>query len=136
MLTNNKAGSGGKAKWYYIKKEDLDYIQPDVYKVVIPSGFPNEAYKNPNNIEILSNDEMFGRTKMALYSSHSKKDALNFKKFTETTFVKNIVEMTPLKFLYYLPNFDEIKHLIDWTKSVSEIDQQLYNRFSLNEKET
>ena len=66
VVTNNKSGSGGKAHWYYIKTDSLDYIQPNVYKVVISSAFPNEAFKNPQSIEILTPEEMFGRTKLCL----------------------------------------------------------------------
>jgi len=135
VLTNDKAGSGGKATWFYIKTEDLDFIQPAEYKVVIGSAFPNEGFNNPKNIEILKPDEMFGRTKMSLYSSANKIDAENFKIFTTTNFVKTIVQMTPLKFLYYLPNFDDIKSDIDWSKSITEIDNQLYAKYDLSEEE-
>lgn len=33
VLTNDKAGSGGKAKWFYIKKIDLDRQQPEKIKL-------------------------------------------------------------------------------------------------------
>lgn len=133
VFTNDKGGSGGKSKWYYIKKDKLDYLQPEVYKVIISSAFPNEAFKNPNNIEVIDKDEMYGRSKMCLYYSKCKSDALNFKKYSRTSFFKNVVEMTPQKFLYYLPNFDEIKNDIDWEKSLQEIDQQLCVKFNLSE---
>lgn len=133
VFTNDKGGSGGKSKWYYIKKDKLDYLQPEVYKVIISSAFPNEAFKNPNNIEVIDKDEMYGRSKMCLYYSKCKSDALNFKKYSRTIFFKNVVEMTPQKFLYYLPNFDEIKNDIDWEKSLQEIDQQLCVKFNLSE---
>lgn len=135
VITNDKAGSGGKAKWYYIKTDCLDYVQDDVYKVVISSAFPNEAFKNPNNIEVLNRDEMFGRTKKCIYYSDDINDANNYVKYLHTFFVKVIVEMTPYKFLYYLPDFDDIKKEIDWTKSVQEIDLQLFEKFGLSSDE-
>ncbi|MDE8039502.1 DEAD/DEAH box helicase family protein [Erysipelothrix rhusiopathiae] len=135
VLTNDKAGSGGKANWFYIQTDKLDYIQPNLFKVVIGSAFPNEAFKNPDNIEILSPNEMFGRTKVCLYSSVNEEDVINFKKFTNTLFVKAIVNMTPLKFLYYLPNFDDIKDIIDWSKSIENIDNQLFDFCGLSQND-
>ena len=135
VITNNKAGSGGKARWYYIRSDKLDRTQPETYKVITSSAFPNEAFKNPDNIEIISKDEMFGRTKMAIYDTSDESKAKYFVKFLRTKFVSTIVDMTPYKFLYYLPNFDSIYEDIDWTKSISEIDQQLYKKYDLNQEE-
>ena len=126
VITNDKAGSGGKAKWYYIKTTDLDFIQPKVFKVVISSAFPNEAFKNPNNLEILNNDEMFGRTKKCIYYSKNLEDVKNYIKYMSTNFVKIVAQMTPYSFMYYLPDFNMIKNDIDWSKTISEIDNQLY----------
>ena len=135
VITNNKSGSGGKALWYYIKTESLDYIQPNVYKVVISSAFPNESFRNPNNIEMLSNNEMFGRSRLCMYYSYNMLDAKNFIKYVKTKFVRLISEMTPYKFMYYLPDFNVIKNDIDWNKTISEIDKQLYNKYKLNKEE-
>ncbi len=133
VLTNNKGGSGGKAMWFYIKTSELDAIQPPKYKVVIGSAFPHEGFKNPNNIEVLMKDEMFGRTKLSLYASNNLEDARNFKKFTSTKFVEIIVNMSPLKFLYYMPDFDGLKSKINWDLPLSEIDKQLFDMFGIND---
>lgn len=135
VLTNNIAGSGGKANWYYIKTDKLDSIQPSVYKVVIGSAYPNESLKNLNNIEILEKNEMFGRTKVSIYSSESINDVNNFILFLKTSFGKTVTHMTPLKVFYYMPNFDKLKNSIDWTKSIDEIDEQLFNKYNLTEDE-
>lgn len=135
VITNDKAGSGGKAKWYYIKTSSLDYIQPKVYKVVISSAFPNEAFKNPNNLEILSNNEMFGRTKKCIYFSKEIEDAKNYIKYMSTNFVKTIAQMTPYSFMYYLPDFNLLKNDIDWSKSIPDIDKQLYKKYNLTKEE-
>ncbi len=135
VITNNVSGSGGKARWYYIKTKDLDYIQPKVYKVVISSAFPNEAFKNPHNVDILSKNEMFGRTKLCMYYSDTESDAVGFKKYLNTKFIKAIANMTPYKFMYYMPNFDTIKFDIDWGKPISEIDKQLYAKYNLSPDE-
>ncbi len=124
VITNNKAGSGGKAYWYYIKTKSLEYLQPEVYKVVISSAYPNEAFRNPNNIMLLSKEEMFGRTKLCLYYSDNLTDALNYILYMKTHFVRLISELTPYKFMYYLPDFNSIKNNIDWSKSITNLDQE------------
>ncbi|MBO4857533.1 MAG: DEAD/DEAH box helicase family protein [Treponema sp.] len=135
VITNDKAGSGGKAKWYYIRTNDLDFIQPKVYKVVISSAFPNEAFKNPNNLEILNDNEMFGRTKKCIYHSKKIDDVKNFIKYMHTNFVKTIAQMTPYSFMYYLPDFNLLKDDIDWSKPIPEIDKQLFKKYKLSKDE-
>lgn len=135
VITNDKGGSGGKAGWYYIKTTDLDYVQPEVFKVVLSSAYPNESFKNPKNIEILEKNEMFGRTKKCIYYSDNLVDAENYVKYVSTSFVKAIAQMTPYSFLYYLPDFNLIKDKIDWTKSISDIDDALFTEFLLSKQE-
>ncbi len=135
VLTNDKAGSGGKAKWFYILTKDLDRAPSNNYKVIITSAYPNESFNNSNNIEVLDRDEAFGRTKLAIYDSDDKNRALCCKKYLSTDFAKGIVLMTPYKFLYYLPDFDTIYDDIDWTKSIEDIDHQLYKKYGFTDDE-
>lgn len=129
VITNNKAGSGGKAEWFYIKKDALLRLQPELYKVVTASAYPNESLKNIKNIEILEPNEMFGRTKLEIYSSDNLIDAENFVKFLQTDFVKKIIEMTPQKLFYYLPDFNDFKEDIDWEEDITVINNQLIKKF-------
>ncbi|WP_318049553.1 hypothetical protein [Mesomycoplasma ovipneumoniae] len=43
--------------------------------------------------------------------------------------------MTPLKPLHYMEDFDDIKSDIDWTKSIAEIDEQLFDKYNLSTEE-
>lgn len=136
VLTNNKEGSGGVAKWYYIKTDSLDRVpNSSRFKVVIASARLNEAFANPNNIEILDKNESFGRTKYCIYDTDILAKAEACKKYFSTCFAQCINLMTPEKFLYYLPDFDSIYTDIDWSKSIPEIDQQLYAKYNLTEEE-
>ena len=78
---------------------------------------------------------MFGRTQLCIYYSNVKYDAYNFKKYLNTKLVRTIAEMTPYKFMYYLPDFELIKNDIDWNKSEDDINKQLYKKCNLSEKE-
>lgn len=135
VLTNDKAGSGGKAKWFYIKKTDLDRQQPEKNKIVITSAYPNEAFDNPKNFDILQSDEFFGRSKLAIYDNDSLQKVEDCLKYLTTKFARIINLMTPYSFLYYLPDFDTIYDSIDWSKSVAEIDKQLYKKYNLTQEE-
>ena len=70
-----------------------------------------------------------GRTKLEIYSSDNLIDAENFVKFIQTDFVKKIIEMTPQKLFYYLPNFNDFKGEIDWEEDITDINQQLIEKF-------
>jgi len=135
VLTNDKAGSGGKSKWYYIKTSKLDRGPFANYKVIIPSARPNESLADSSNIEILAIDENFGRAKMCIYDSTEHKKVEHCKKYLSTKFVKAVNAMTPDEFLYYLPDFESIYAKVDWSKNVDEIDEQLFRLFSISKKD-
>ena len=135
VLTNDKAGSGGKAKWFYIKQTDLDRQQPKKYKIVITSAYPNEAFSLSKNFDILNEDEFFGRSKLCIYDNSDLQKVNYCFKYLQTKFAKVINLMTPYKFLYYLPNFDNIYNEIDWDKSITDIENQLYKKYKFTDEE-
>lgn len=135
VLTNDKAGSGGKAKWFYIKQTDLDRQQPKKYKIVITSAYPNEAFSLSKNFDILNEDEFFGRSKLCIYDNSDLQKINYCFKYLQTKFAKVINLMTPYKFLYYLPNFDSIYNEIDWDKSITDIENQLYKKYKFTDEE-
>lgn len=135
VLTNDKAGSGGKAKWFYIKQTDLDRQQPKKYKIVITSAYPNEAFSLSKNFDILNEDEFFGRSKLCIYDNSDLQKVNYCFKYLQTKFAKVINLMTPYKFLYYLPNFDSIYNEIDWDKSITDIENQLYKKYKFTDEE-
>ena len=151
VITNDKEGSGGTARWYYIKTEALDR-QPvcDRYKIVIGSARPNESFSNPKNIEILDKDESFGRTKVCIFDTDNFEKAYVCKKYFMSKFAQCINLMTPDSFLYYLPNidlvYDGIKNKslsnIDEVanekydcSTINEVDAELYEQFDLDKSE-
>lgn len=90
---------------------------------------------NPDNVELLNDDEFFGRTKLAIYDDINMKKVQCCKKYLSTKFARIICLMTPYSFLYYLPNFNDIYNDIDWTKSIEDIDNQLYDKYDLSKEE-
>ena len=78
---------------------------------------------------------MFSRKKKCIYFSKEIEDAKNYIKYMSTNFVKTIAQMTPYSFMYYLPDFNLLKNDIDWSKSIPDIDKQLYKKYNLGKEE-
>ena len=78
-----------------------------------------------------------------LYAAfNTEKEALNFIKFLRTKFLrilvsaKKITQHATSRVYQFVPMQDFTENSdIDWSKSVSEIDQQLYKKYGLDDKE-
>lgn len=153
LLANDKAGSSGRATWFWIDESNLpaghDYLGK--YKVITTSAYPKKTFasgkptvKNVHArlgelIELLEPGTAFGRSRMLLYSSDSKKECENYLKYTQTKFFSGLILQEPNRrssFGYVIPlqNFTATSD-IDWTQSIADIDKQLYKKYGLTERE-
>lgn len=153
LLTNDKSGSAGRAKWFYINRttieKNVDLI--DEYKVAMPSAYPkktlvsgvptidNVLNRASEIIKIFKPKEVFGRSKMLIYHSPKKADVDNFMKYIQTRFFAYMVLNEPNRsfsfgFIIPLLNFT-VNSDIDWSKTIAEIDQQLYGKYGLSNQE-
>lgn len=153
LLTNDKSGSAGRAKWYFIERttieKNTDLI--DQYKVAMPSAYPKKTLvsgiptieqvlsRASEIIQVFKPKEVFGRSKMLIFNSPNKIDVENFIKYTQTRFFAYMVLNEPnrsfsfgfvIPLLDFTPNSD-----IDWTKPIPEIDNQLYSKFNFDQSE-
>ena len=153
LLTNDKAGSAGRAKWFYIERNTIEknINLIDQYKVAMPSAYPKQKlvsgvptieqvlYRASEIIQVFKPKEVFGRSKMLIFHSPEKIDVENFMKYTQTKFFAYMVLNEPNRsfsfgFVIPLQDFTENSD-IDWSKSISEIDRQLYKKYGLTEDE-
>jgi len=153
LLTNDKSGSAGRAKWYYIERTTIEKNVKliDQYKVAMPSAYPKKTLvsgvstieqvlsRASEIIEIFKPKEVFGRSKMLIFNSAKKVDVENFIKYTQTRFFAYMVLNEPnrsftfgfvIPLLDFTPNSD-----VDWTKPIPEIDNQLYTKFNFDQSE-
>jgi len=153
LLTNDKSGSAGRAKWFYIERATIEKNTHliDQYKVAMPSAYPKKTLvsgvptieqvlcRASEIIQIFEPREVFGRSKMLVFNSPEKVDVENFIKYTQTRFFAYMVLNEPnrsfsfgfvIPLLNFTPNSD-----IDWSKSISDIDQQLYKKYGLSKEE-
>ena len=76
---------------------------------------------------------------MLIFNSAEKIDVENFMKYTQTRFFAYMVLNEPnrsFSFGFVIPLLDfTVKSDIDWSKSNSEIDMQLYSKFKFSQEE-
>ncbi len=153
LLTNDKSGSSGRATWYWTDKSVIKTGQEyfDCYKVVISSAYPKKSIVSSTPtienvksrlktlVEVLPPNSAFGRSRMALFMSKNKNECDNFIKYLETNFFAGLTLQEPNRSSTFgdiipLQDFTD-KSDIDWSKSVAEIDKQLYKKYNLSQEE-
>lgn len=153
LLTNDRSGSAGRAKWFYVDRSSIGRNTHliDEYKIAMTSAYPKKSLVTgePNIdhvhgrikelIQQYPPKSIFGRSKMLMFSSPDKDDAGNFLKYTYTRFFAYMALNEPNRsfsfgFTIPLQNFTSNSD-IDWSKSIPEIDQQLYKKYGLSQEE-
>jgi len=153
LLTNDRAGSAGRAKWFYIDKSTIEKNVRliDEYKIAMASAYPKKTLvsgvptidnvhsRASELIQLYEPNTIFGRSKMLIFSSPEKVEAENFMKYTQTRFFAYMVLNEPnrsFSFGFVIPVLDvTLNSDIDWSKSISEIDQQIYEKYGLTQEE-
>lgn len=89
LLTNDKAGKAGRAKWYVAKNDVIktgkEYLNK--WKVVVSSANAG-GQKRSNQIQILDNYSAFGRSRVALKTFETEKEAQNFLAYVKSKFIR------------------------------------------------
>ncbi len=153
LLTNDKSGSSGRAKLFWADRNVINKGQQyiDQYKVVVTSAYPKKTFvsgkptienvklRAKELIEILPSGSAFGRSKLSLFMSDDDEDCENFVKYSQTNFFAFLLLQEPNRrssFGYVILDQDFTSQSdIDWSKSIPEIDQQLYKKYGLDQKE-
>ena len=139
ILTNDKAGKSGRAKWYIVNKDIIttgrEYL--DKWKVVVSSANAG-GQKRSNQLEILDNYSAFGRVKVALKTFDTEEEARNFYKYVDSELVRFAFLLTDealtslAKKVPDLGNYRNDNGIIDYSKDINE---QLYSLFAISEGE-
>ncbi len=134
---------GAKRVNGYIRRSSIskhaDWI--DKYKLGISKSYSTGAINFPELL-IATPNVVFSETFLAIGPFDTKEEMMNCKKYTETSFFKLLLffgkgsmQVTQEVFCY-VPLQDFTVHSdIDWSKSVAEIDEQLYRKYKLTDKE-
>lgn len=129
-------------KW--IRKDYVNYVNNlNSWKLLIPSASNAGHYGEVIAPSVIvgpgvGNTETF--TSIGNYDEEYK--AVNVLKFTKTKFARSLLglrkttqALTPEKWKYVPLQDFTANSDIDWSKSISEIDQQLYKKYGLDDKE-
>ncbi len=89
LFTNDKAGKAGRATWFVTDRKfiPLNANLIDEWQVVVSSASP-AGQKRDWQIEIIDNHSAFGRSRVALKSFQTEKEANNFYKYAKTSIVR------------------------------------------------
>lgn len=136
LFTNDKAGKMGRAKWFLADREvvsnNQEYI--DEWQVVVSSANAG-GQKRDNQIEIIDNNSAFGRSRVALRSFKTEKEAKNFYDYACSYLIKYAFLMTDEsltslgKRVPDLINYADDNGIIDFS---SDINQQFYDLLNLS----
>lgn len=109
---------------------------------VTPGGALNSINSIINKPKILSPSEICSITYLVLDTFNSQQEAINAEKYIKTQFARFLItptlsgmNMTSRNFIFvpvqdYTENSD-----IDWSQSIENIDEQLFNKYGLTESE-
>lgn len=95
LFSNDRAGKGGRAKWYVADRSCVTSARElmDKWKVVVSSANAG-GQKRDNQLAIFDNHSVFGRARVALGIFDTEKEAINFHSYMNTYLVRFAFLMT------------------------------------------
>ena len=139
LFTNDKAGKAGRSTWFIANRDvietNVDYI--DEWQVVVSSANAG-GQKRDNQIEIIDDHSAFGRSRVALGSFKTEREAQNFFKYCKTTLIRFMFLMTDEsltslgKKVPDILDYTDNNGIIDFSQDVNE---QLYDLVGLTIEE-
>ena len=138
ILTNDKAGKSGRARWFVTDKKNLvgkeKYIQE--WQVAVSSANAG-GQKRDNQIEIIDNHSGFGRSRVALGTFKTKKEAINFYKYCNSKIIRFLFLMTDESLTSLGKKVIDIKDYTDdsFIDFNEPIDPQLFFMIGLDKDE-
>lgn len=139
VFTNDKAGKAGRACWFVgskslFKKSEAFFNK---WKVVVSSANAG-GQKRDNQLEILDNHSIFGRSRVALSLFDTKEEAKNFYLYMQSNIARYTFLLTDEalktlgKMVPDLIDYTAKNKLVDFSK---DIDDQLFKLIGFSEEE-
>lgn len=137
LFTNDKAGKSGRARWYVANKDvissGIEYLER--WKVIVSSANAG-GQKRSNQITVIDDHSAFGRSRVALKTFITEKEARNFYKYATSEIIRFAFLMTDesltslAKKVPDLLDYADNNCLIDYSE---DIDVQLYKLFGIDD---
>lgn len=137
LFTNDKAGKAGRSRWYIANRKvitsGMEYL--DKWKVIVSSANAG-GQKRSNQIAIVDNHSAFGRSRVALKTFDTEKEAQNFFKYATSEIIRFAFLLTDesltslAKKVPDIIDYSDDNGIIDFTGNV---DAQLYRLLDISE---
>lgn len=139
LLANDKAGTAGRSTWYITDRANIKHGTKYInkWKVVVSSANAG-GQKRDNQIEVLDDCSVFGRSRVALKILDTKEEAINFHNYCNAYLIRWLFLMSSEALTALGKKVPDIKdysfsnRLIDFTEDLNE---ELFKLFGLNEIE-
>ncbi|MDY5481108.1 MAG: Eco57I restriction-modification methylase domain-containing protein [Veillonella caviae] len=139
LFTNDKAGKAGRSTWYIADRDVIETNQQyiDEWQVVVSSANAG-GQKRDNQIEIIDNHSAFGRSRVALGSFKTEKEAQNFFNYCRTVLIRFMFLMTDEsltslgKKVPDILDYTDDNGILDFSK---DLNKQLYKLVGLSDSE-
>ena len=138
-FTNDRAGKSGRAKWFVIPKKDVKKGNDSIYKwKVVVSSANAGGQKRDNQLEIIDNQSVFGRSRVALKTFNTAEEAQNFYKYMKSYVIRFAFLMTDEaltslgKKVPDLLNYKSDNGIIDFS---GDVNAQLFDLLGLSDRE-
>lgn len=138
LFTNDKAGKAGRATWFVADKSVVPNNANRIgeWQVVVSSANAG-GQKRDNQLEIIDNHSVFGRSRVAIKSFKTEKEAQNFYHYMKTYLVRYTFLMTDEALTSLgkrVPDFGSYADgkIFDYSKP---LDEQLFKAFNLTDEE-
>lgn len=139
LLTNDRAGKAGRAKWFIANKNLITQNQSLIkeWQVVVSSASPG-GQKRDNQLEVIDNQSVFGRVRVALKSFTTEKEAQNFYNYVSSDFTRYALLLTDEnltsvgKLVPDLGDYTDHCPFLDFSK---DINKQLFELVGLTNEE-
>lgn len=115
----------------------------DAYNVMITHAVGSEGYVIPKTIRVLEFGEACSVTYLCIGGTKYRSNAINLMNYIKTKFCRFLMKQAisginiSAKSFVFVPfqDFNSETSDIDWSKSIPEIDQQLYKKYNLTQEE-
>ncbi len=138
LFTNDKAGKSGRARWYIANKDvittGLEHLNR--WKVIVSSANAG-GQKRSNQIAIVDNHSAFGRSRVALKTFATEKEAKNFFKYATSEIIRFAFLLTDesltslAKKVPDLLDYSDDNGIINYS---GDVNAQLYKLFGIDDK--
>lgn len=139
LLTNDKAGKSGRSRWYIVDRSVITtgVEQLDRWKVIVSSANAG-GQKRSNQIAVVDNRSAFGRSRVALKTFATEREARNFYAYCNSEFIRYTFLLTDealtslAKLVPDLGDYTDDNVVLDFS---ADLDSQLYALFELDPSE-